>query len=77
MGDSDSENVGSQNLSVIFSIFFQYFQYLSVAEQILGTIMGDSDSENEGSQTNVNRLVIRPPGHTGDMELNIDEVICI
>ena len=28
--------------------------------------MGDSDSENEGSQTNVNRLVIRPPGHTGD-----------
>ena len=39
--------------------------------------MGDSDSENEGSQTNVNRLVIRPPGHTGDMELNIDEVICI
>ena len=29
--------------------------------------MGDSDSENEGSQTNVNRLVIRPPGHTGDI----------
>ena len=28
--------------------------------------MGDSDSENEGSQTNVNRLVIRPPGHTGE-----------
>ena len=27
--------------------------------------MGDSDSENEGSQTNVSRLVIRPPGHTG------------
>ena len=49
---------------------------LLVAEQI-GTIMGDSDSENEGSQTNVNRLVIRPPGHTGDMELNINEVICI
>ena len=30
--------------------------------------MGDSDSENEGSQTNVNRLVIRPPGHTGDLD---------
>ena len=27
--------------------------------------MGDSDSENEGSQTNVSRLLIRPPGHTG------------
>ena len=39
--------------------------------------MGDSDSENEGSQTNVNRLVIRPPGHTGDMELNNDEMIYI
>ena len=39
--------------------------------------MGDSDSENEGSQTNVNRLVIRPPGHTGDMELNVIEVIKI
>ena len=39
--------------------------------------MGDSDSENEGSQTNVNRLVIRPPGHTGDVELNINQVICI
>ena len=39
--------------------------------------MGDSDSENEGSQTNVNRLVIRPPGHTGDVELNINEVICV
>ena len=31
--------------------------------------MGDSDSENEGSQTNVNRLVIRPPGHTGDIHI--------
>ena len=27
--------------------------------------MGDSDSENEGILTNIQRLVIRPPGHTG------------
>ncbi len=26
---------------------------------------GDSDSENEGVLTNIQRLVIRPPGHTG------------
>ena len=25
----------------------------------------DSDSENEGILTNIQRLVIRPPGHTG------------
>ena len=27
--------------------------------------MADSDSENEGILTNIQRLVIRPPGHTG------------
>lgn len=27
--------------------------------------MADSDSENEGVLTNIQRLVIRPPGHTG------------
>ena len=40
---------------------------LQVSEKQL--TMGDSDSENEGSQTNVNRLVIRPPGHTGDIHI--------
>lgn len=28
-------------------------------------IMADSDSENEGILNNIQRLVIRPPGHTG------------
>ena len=27
--------------------------------------MADSDSENEGILNNIQRLVIRPPGHTG------------
>ena len=27
--------------------------------------MADTDSENEGILNNIQRLVIRPPGHTG------------
>ena len=61
----------------ICQLFSVFSVFVSCREEIVGTIMGDSDSENEGSQTNVNRLVIRPPGHTGDVELNINEVICV
>ena len=37
--------------------------------------MGDSDSENEGSQTNISRLVIRPPGEFNLLTLNILEIL--